>query len=204
MRITQGALCASGGAVARLNITLPDPLYERLKRLEDRVNASKVCSVALERELDMIEARPETTDPDIQRAIDRLQSAADRWRDRGRRDGRCWAIEEATRDELRELDNSSTITWPKSFNRESAIADWIKQDTEAEMKRWDESHLYADGAESGDNLGSVAQAARLADRFHAQRAARKRVEEKVDRGSYGSGWFAAVRDVWKAVAPALN
>ena len=190
--------------MARLNITLPDLLYERLKRLEDRVNASKVCSQAIERELDMIEVRPEATDPDIQRAIDRLQSAADRWRDRGRRDGRCWAIEEATRDELRELDGNGNMAWPKTFNRDSAINEWIKLDTEAEMKRWDEGHLYTDGADNGDNAGTVAQAARLADRFHAQRATRKRVEEKADRGSYSAGWFAAVRDVWKAVAPALN
>jgi hypothetical protein len=190
--------------VARLNITLPDPLYERLKRLEDRLNASKVCSVALDAELDMIETRPETTDPDIQRAIDRLQSAADRWRDRGRRDGRRWAIDEATGDELRELDSDHSTTWPKTFNRDSAIEEWTKRDTEVEMKRWDEDHLYPDAAENGDMGATIAQAARLADRFHAQRATRKRVEEKVDRGSYASGWFAAVRDVWKAVAPALS
>jgi hypothetical protein len=190
--------------VARLNITLPDPLYERLKRLEDRLNASKVCSLALEAELDMIETRPETTDPDIQRAIDRLQSAADRWRDRGRRDGRRWVIEEATSDELRELDTDGGTAWPKSFNRDAAIEEWIKRDTEAEMKRWDDDHLYPDAAENGDMGATIAQAARLADRFHAQRATRKRVEEKVDRGSYGSGWFAAVHDVWKAVAPALS
>jgi hypothetical protein len=190
--------------MARLNITLPDPLYERLKRLEDRLNASKVCSQALEAELDTIETRPETLDPDIQKAIDRLQSAADRWRDRGRRDGRRWAIEEATGDQLRELDGDHSTAWPKTFNREAAIEEWIKRDTEAEMKRWDEGHLYSDVAENGDIGANIAQAARLADRFHAQRATRKRVEEKVDRGSYCDGWFVAVRAVWKAVAPALN
>lgn len=191
-------------AVARLNITLPDPLYERLKRLEDRLNASRVCSQALEAELDTIEMRPETSDPDIQRAIDRLQSAADRWRDRGRRDGRRWAIEEGTGDELRMLDGENGVAWPKTFNRDAAIEEWIKRDTEVEMKRWDEDHLYPDVADNGDLGTSIAQAARLADRFHAQRATRKRVEEKVDRGSYTSGWFAAVREVWKAVAPALS
>src|SRR4030081_1726803 len=98
--------------MARLNITLPDPLYERLKRLEDRLNASKACSQALEAELDTIETRPETLDPDIQKAIDRLQSAADRWRDRGRRDGRRWAIEEAHRDSLGELHKEHTTARP--------------------------------------------------------------------------------------------
>src|ERR1700716_3496845 len=115
--------------MARLNITLPDPLYERLKRLEDRLNASKVCSQALEAELDTIETRPEATDPDIQRAIDRLQSAADRWRDRGRRDGRRWAIEEGTGDELRQLESDQSAVWPKTFNHDAAIEEWIKRDT---------------------------------------------------------------------------
>ena len=44
--------------MARMNISIPDPLYARLDRLRDRVNASKVCAGALEKELDMIEARP--------------------------------------------------------------------------------------------------------------------------------------------------
>jgi hypothetical protein len=204
MRIANTHYAHQGVAMARLNITLPDPLYERLKRLEDRLNASKVCSQALERELDMIETRPESIDPDIQRAIDRLQSAADRWSDRGRRDGRGWAIDEATRDELSELVSNHSSAWPKTFNRDSAIEEWIKRDTESEMQRWDENHLYPEAADTGDMGAAISQAARLADRFHAQRATRKRVEEKVDRGSYSDGWFAAVREVWKAVAPALN
>jgi len=41
--------------LARINLTLPDPLYERLERFRDRVNVSKVCALALTKELDMIE-----------------------------------------------------------------------------------------------------------------------------------------------------
>ena len=37
------------GTLARLNLTIPDPLYERLERLRDRVNVSKVCAIALEK-----------------------------------------------------------------------------------------------------------------------------------------------------------
>src|SRR5579859_1847091 len=86
--------------MARLNITIPDPLYERLKRWESNMNASKVCTRALAAELDSIEGQPVTTDPDIQRAIERLRSAPERWRERGYQDGRQWAVDVASRDEM--------------------------------------------------------------------------------------------------------
>lgn len=43
--------------MARLNLTIPDPLYERLDRLRDRVNVSKICATALEQELAMLEGQ---------------------------------------------------------------------------------------------------------------------------------------------------
>jgi hypothetical protein len=49
MGIAHRAQCMYDGyAMARMNISIPDPLYERLDRLRDRVNASKVCASALE------------------------------------------------------------------------------------------------------------------------------------------------------------
>lgn len=41
--------------MARTTISLPDSLTERLERVRDRVNMSKVCAAALERECDMLE-----------------------------------------------------------------------------------------------------------------------------------------------------
>src|SRR5437867_8721153 len=87
----------TGDAMARVNISVPDLLYERLDRLRDRVNVSRVCSAALEKELDMLETRPRPSDPDIERLLQRLLSGQERWYQRGREDGRRWAVETATR-----------------------------------------------------------------------------------------------------------
>ena len=86
--------------MARMNISIPDPLYERLDRLRDRINASKVCAGALEKELDMIEAPPSPADPEIEQLVQRLQGLRERWYDRGRQDGKRWAVGSATREEL--------------------------------------------------------------------------------------------------------
>src|SRR6266481_5074726 len=51
--------------MARLNITLPDVLYARLEQLRDRINLSKVCATALEKEVTMLEGQPNITDPRI-------------------------------------------------------------------------------------------------------------------------------------------
>lgn len=86
--------------MARMNISVPDALYERLDRLRDRVNASRVCAVALEKELDTLEARPAIADPEIEQLIQRLQSTKERWYQRGQQDGRRWAVDTASRQEL--------------------------------------------------------------------------------------------------------
>jgi ribosome modulation factor len=89
--------------MARLNITLPDALYARLERLRDRINLSKVCATALEREATMLEEQPAFTDPRIARLVQRLQSTRERWHQRGYEDGIQWAVELATRDELQSV-----------------------------------------------------------------------------------------------------
>src|SRR5690242_14453121 len=86
--------------MARLNITLPDALYARLEQLRDRINLSKVCAIALEKEVMMLEGQPSITDPRIARLLQRLQSTRERWHQRGYEDGITWAVELATRDEL--------------------------------------------------------------------------------------------------------
>src|SRR5437867_7238866 len=86
--------------MARVNISIPDSLYERLDRLRDRVNASRVCATALEKELDMIEGRTAIADPEVAQLIQRLQTARERWYKRGREDGKRWAVQVASRQEL--------------------------------------------------------------------------------------------------------
>ena len=86
--------------MARLNITLPDVLYARLEQLRDRINLSKVCATALEKEVTMLEGQPPITDPRIAQLLQRLQSTRERWHQRGYEDGVQWAVDLATRDEL--------------------------------------------------------------------------------------------------------
>lgn len=89
--------------MARLNITLPDVLYARLEQLRDRINLSKVCAIALEKEVTMLEGQPSITDPRIAQLLQRLQSTRERWHQRGYEDGITWAVETATRDELQNV-----------------------------------------------------------------------------------------------------
>lgn len=89
--------------MARLNITVPDMLYARLEQLRDRINLSKVCAIALEKEVIMLEGQPPITDPRIARLLQRLQSTRERWHQRGYGDGIGWAVDLATRDELQSV-----------------------------------------------------------------------------------------------------
>jgi hypothetical protein len=89
--------------MARLNITIPDALYARLEQLRDRINLSKVCATALEKEVTMLEGQPNITDPRIARLVQRLQSMRERWYQRGYDDGIQWAVELATREELQSV-----------------------------------------------------------------------------------------------------
>ena len=89
--------------MARLNITIPDVLYARLEQLRDRINLSKVCATALEKEVTMLEGQPPITDPRITHLLQRLQGARERWYQRGYEDGIQWAVDLATRDELQSV-----------------------------------------------------------------------------------------------------
>src|SRR5581483_7385310 len=89
--------------MARLNITIPDVLYARLEQLRDRINLSKVCATALEKEVTMLEGQPPITDPRIAQLLQRLQSTRERWHQRGYEDGIQWAVDLATRDELQRV-----------------------------------------------------------------------------------------------------
>src|SRR5581483_2376129 len=89
--------------IARLNITIPDVLYTRLEQLRDRINLSKVCATALEKEVIMLEGQPPITDPRIAQLLQRLQSTRERWHQRGYEDGIQWAVDLATRDELQSV-----------------------------------------------------------------------------------------------------
>jgi hypothetical protein len=171
--------------LARLNLTIPDSLYQRLERLRDRVNVSKVCATALEKELAMLEGTLTTMDPKLQRLVTRLQpvqSRRERWDERGREDGETWAIEVASLDELRrahdewdnygeweedwdQIDEDNLPEVPASFDLEGALRKWLAEDAEA-------------GQGSGVTVG--------------------------DKMAYLAGWFDAVGHLWRAAEPVLR
>jgi len=57
--------------LARLNITVPDELYERVERWRDRINLSKICQEAIARELSKLEELPDEV-RNMQEALTRL------------------------------------------------------------------------------------------------------------------------------------
>ncbi|MCK6461851.1 MAG: hypothetical protein L6Q95_18380 [Planctomycetes bacterium] len=75
----------------RLNITIPDELFERLEAYRDRMNISAVCASALETELVTMAKLAKIKRKDLQDAVERLrkerESAADTSRQQGLGDG---------------------------------------------------------------------------------------------------------------------
>jgi hypothetical protein len=191
--------------VARLNLTIPDSLYERLQRLRDRVNVSKVCAVALEKELAMLEGSLTTMDPKLQRLITRLQrvqSGRETWYQRGREDGEAWAVELAAQEELRRVDEEwAEVDWeeierhgsdegdlpdiPSSFDMRETLSRWALEDLETET----------------DDVAPLAHP----QTFKKQRghSGRESVETG-DRMAYLRGWHDAVREIWQRVAPLIQ
>ena len=59
--------------VKRLNITVPDELSERLEPLRERMNISRICATAIEREVKALEAVPQEVQ-DLATLIARLRN----------------------------------------------------------------------------------------------------------------------------------
>jgi hypothetical protein len=180
--------------MARLNISIPDELGERLHRQRDRINASKVCAIALERELDTMEGRTAVADPELEQLRRRLQTSRERWYQRGREDGRRWALERATRldlwhvaDELASERGEELVELarhvrgahgiPKSFDARTYVERWRREDEGADMPP-------AEGA--GD------------DPAHSGPSG------QVDLAGYLEGWRDVVKEIWRAVSPSLR
>src|SRR5688572_22202357 len=146
---------AWSGAVARLNISIPDGLYDRLDRQRDRVNASKVCATALQKELDMIEGRTAIPAGDaVARLVHRLRGKRDIWYRRGRHDGEAWAADLAGLAELREIgedwedDGEYDVDdddLPRSFQWRGHVWAWLLADT-WEPGAWDRLRQHLAGA----------------------------------------------------------
>jgi hypothetical protein len=219
--------------MARLNISIPDPLHERLERLRERMNLSEVCAVALEREAAMAEAQPRSEDPDIQGLVARLRRAEEVWRLRGYEDGRKWAVTDATRQELLEV-AEPPAPFPGAVGKAVKVAlgrrflqeewpDLAAEGKPAEGKPAEGKPAEGKPAEGkpvhlelGRRLRSDVwpesfDPGQAIERWVRQDAGRETAEgalrtgkRQVDRLAYRAGWQAAVRDVWAVVKPALG
>lgn len=166
--------------MARLNLTIPDSLYNRLERLRDRVNVSKVCAVALAKELDMLEGTTlEGTTPDAVNAkVSRMVQRLGRWYPRGRQDGEEWAIERATIDELNKMEED----WDDDTVKDMDELDDIDEDdfptlnVRDQLKRW----MIKDKEEGIHEHGDA------------------------DWRAYLRGWYHGARDLWEQAKPSLE
>lgn len=193
----------------RVNISIPDALHERVERVRERLNVSKVCTRALEREVDMIEARPSMIDPTIAQLVERLKGSTQRWYDHGHEDGTRWGTEKAKRSELedaayacrpydgREL-SSAYFELPEHATGEEGeeAADTTHvpalpgiRDLRQQEKVWVLRDL---GLDKEPSWGGDAYA-----RFNA-------AYDAVDDAAYLEGWRDALVELWDAVAPALR
>jgi hypothetical protein len=165
--------------MARLNISIPDALYERLDRIRDRVNASKVCAAALEKELDMVEGPTLVADkpnPKVTRLVERLRSHREKWYQRGMQAGEAWATEIATLRDLSEFDQS----WLAIDHLDPMTVD------PDQLDGW-QDQLPDSFTESDETVW----------------------EEPLDedlalRGAYILGWQRGVRDLWNLARPHLT
>lgn len=186
--------------MARVNISIPDSLYERLDRLRDRVNASRVCATALEKELDMIEGRTAIADPEIAQLIQRLQTARERWYKRGREDGKRWAVQVASRQELYRAkdhlegeDGAELAEYLRrrhdqlrnlfgGYDFEAAINNWLRGDQAGAVFRVEAED------EDDDSFGRADRSARA----------------DVDTAGYMEGWRDVTEEIWQVVSSALQ
>lgn len=164
--------------MARLNISIPDALYERLDRLRDRVNASKVCAAALEKELTMIESPTVAEDSTKAKAallVGRLRGHREEWYQRGREAGEGWALEEASLEELKEIERGWT-----------GIEDLDLMTSDSErLQGWADKlpHTFTERDDAVWNEPLAVDAAL--------------------RGAYVLGWHKSVSEIWAAARPQL-
>jgi hypothetical protein len=138
--------------MARTTISLPDSLTELLDSVRDRINVSKVCATALQREYDMIAGTSAAVaDPAVAQAIARLQTDADRWYRRGHEDGRKWAAETATRSDLELTRPERNDDLHRKFRGIERTEKWLEVDAEGPMlqggalnPKWREAQQHSD------------------------------------------------------------
>ncbi len=192
-------------ATIRLSVTIPSTLHERLEGMRDRVNVSKVCTVALEKELNMLEARPSIADPKIAQLVERLKGSTQRWYDHGHEDGMQWGVAEARRADLQDAAiNFRTYDGRELF--QPYMGD--REDNDEQEQGGARYALPGVGDLSArEKLWVVRDLGLEREPTYASGEARARFDTAyadVDDAAYLEGWRDALVALWDAVALALR
>ncbi len=194
----------------RVNISIPDALHERLERVRDRVNVSRVCTTALEKELSMIEARPSIADPKIAQLVERLKGTTQRWYDRGHEDGTCWGTEKAKRSELEDAAYAC-----RSYDGRELRSAYFELPEHATGEEGEEAadttHVPAlpgiRDLREQEEVWVLRDIGLDKEPSWGEGEARKRFNtayDAIDDAAYLEGWRDALVGLWDAVAPALR
>jgi hypothetical protein len=173
--------------MARMNISIPDPLYARLERVRDRVNASKVCAEALEQELDMLEGQAGVADPRIAAMVERLRSKQEKWYSLGYEDGIAWGTEKATREDLR-IAKEELEGFPG----------WALMAARIDYEETDADHEYNLQLPNAD-LPGLMGADDLDQQVKKHVEPGQRPNKDVDRDAYAEGWRDALIALWETL-----
>src|SRR5919201_3608962 len=189
MCISLGCNTESWGSVARMNISVPDELYERYKRSEERLNASRVCAEALERELDILEGMGEQDEAAVMQMVERLLDAKEHSYGWGYGDGRAWGLAQATRaalhtaKELKDYTGREMLTDPREP---------VAEDDDAEVPQENIPGLL-DVVPAMSSRRDVAQS--FLERHLAQ-------GQEGDVEAYAEGWRDALADLYQVLRKA--
>ncbi len=122
----------------RQNITIPDGLGDRLEKVKQRINVSRVCQEALERAVDREEFLNKGAE-EMEAVIERLKSEKDEYNERFEKDGfedgytdaKGMNYEELQDlgDDLRAIANEPHLEWgAESVCRSLAWDNWLKDE----------------------------------------------------------------------------
>ncbi len=202
--------------VDRITVTVPKQLSARLKVGRDRMNVSKVCADALERELNIIEAKPSVADPKIAQLVERLKGSSQRWYDRGHEDGERWATEKAKRSELEDAAYAFRAYDGRQLSSAYFDLPELSKGEEGTESEGDEGEnvavpeLPGVGSLSGREDAWVIRDLGLKEKPQRGWPAEEAYDRfqtafnEVDHAAYLEGWRDALVELWDAVAPALR
>lgn len=145
--------------MARINVSVPDDLKERMSALDDRVNWSEVAQAAFEREVSNRTFKGE----DMEDVIERLRVSKAEFKltehEKGKRDGIEWAKRFAN---YKDLEQIGGFFWPEDdegdfsvqfdravgLNPERGESFWLDEET-SRVKRPSNDYVegYVEGAE---------------------------------------------------------